>query len=145
MAPPDWDAVPSGVVDALCQRLQSDRFGESLVLVKVTQPLATSRSLAALYPMQARPLVITPPPARAIPIDSAGSSCGWTPIDARARDRYADAVVVELSAPLLNPADPQEAGIFARATIGGAHEWYWISLAPRNGSWVLGGVRPISS
>ncbi len=145
LAPPAWDVVPAGITDALCQRLQSDRFADALVMVKVTQPIVTSRSLAALFPMQRRPLEITPPPTRAIPVDLAGASCRWKSIDAAQRDRYADSVVVDLSAPLLNPADEREAGLFARVTIGGAHEWYWIALRPQDGAWMLGGITPISN
>jgi hypothetical protein len=142
---PQWDAIPGGVVDALCQRLQQDRFADSLVMVKITQPIATSRSLAALFPMQKRPLTITPPPARAIPVETAGGTCTWKAIDAAERGRFGDSVVVDLSAPILNPADPRQAGLFARISIGGAYEWYWIALVPQRETWVLAGIAPIGT
>jgi hypothetical protein len=135
--------VPAGVVDALCQRLQADRLGESLVMVKVTQPIVTSRSLGALFPVKGRPLELTPPPTRAIPIDIASGACKWRAIDAAQRTRYSDSVVVELSAPLLNPADEGEAGLFARITIGSATEWYWLSLVRQEESWLMGRLKAI--
>ncbi|HEX7828483.1 MAG TPA: hypothetical protein VF787_02445 [Thermoanaerobaculia bacterium] len=139
---PEWDVVPGGIADALCQRLQSDRFADSLVMVKITQPIVTSRALSALYPMKRRPLEITPPPTRAIPVDTMGG-CAWRAIDVADRARYADSVVVELSSPLINPAKTKEAGLFARVTIGGAREWYWIAMRSRGGAWELAGISPI--
>jgi hypothetical protein len=140
---PAWEMVPAGIAGAICQRLQSDRFSDSLVMVKVTQPIVTSASLAALFPMQRRPLELKVPPTRAIPIETAGGSCAWKMIDAADRERYLDSVVVELSAPLLNPAKAKEAGLFARVSTGGAYEWYWLALRSDAGAWVLSGMMPI--
>lgn len=143
IAAPQWDVVPVGIADAVCQRLQTESFGGDLVLVRITQPIVTSRSLAALFPMQRRPPQLTPPPTRAIPVESFGSTCKWTVIDVAQRDRYHDAIVVEFSAPLINPAEPKAAGLFARTTVGGAHEWYWVSLRPQGDQWTFAGVAPI--
>lgn len=143
LAAPAWDAVPAHVTDFLCDRLKGDHFADELVLVKITQPLADANALRTLFPMRNRPYDITVPPTRAIPVEL-GAACTWTAIDAAQKPRYHDSVLVELSAPLLNPADPGAAGLFARVTTGGASEWYWIGLRPRGETWVLAGIAPVS-
>ncbi|HEX2836468.1 MAG TPA: hypothetical protein VHW00_25910 [Thermoanaerobaculia bacterium] len=140
---PAWDAVPAGITDFLCNRLKGDHFAEELVIVKITQPLADANALRALFPMRNRPYEVTVPPTRAIPVEL-GSACNWTAIDAAQRNHHHDSVLVELSAPLLNPADPGAAGLFARVSTGGASEWYWIGLRPQGQTWALAGIAPVS-
>jgi hypothetical protein len=140
---PQWDAIPSNITDALCTRLRGDRFSDQLALVRITQPIVTADALRALYSLREMPYDVKVPPTRAIPVEL-GSSCTWTPIEASQRERYRDAVTVELSAPLLNPADASAAGLFARVSAGGVSEWYWIALRPRNETWAMTGIAPIT-
>jgi hypothetical protein len=140
---PEWDVIPEGVVDALCQRLHGDRFNDDMVMVKLTQPIVTTSAIAALYPLKDRPLEMNAPPTRAIPVTTTGG-CKWRAIDASQRSRYRDSVVVDLSAPLLNPVVKKEAGVFARVSTGDESEWFWIAFRSHEGAWVLSEVRAIS-
>jgi hypothetical protein len=144
---PDWDAIPAGVVEVLCRRLQMDALATGrLTIVGVTQPLATPQSLAALASTQPRRMRNDAAPIastvnRAIPITTSGTSCTWQTIDVRAMSRYPDAMIVELSAPLANPFNPREAGLFARVSLGNEHpSWYWIPLTPTGNGWAPGFV-----
>ena len=70
--------------------------------------------------------------------------CTWKPIDALDPNREFDTMVVELSAPVANPAH-RAAGIVARVTLGGTHpSWYWIELNPRPSAWAVGRIFPLS-
>ncbi|MGN6183685.1 MAG: hypothetical protein ACTHQM_08540 [Thermoanaerobaculia bacterium] len=140
---PVWNDIPSNITDALCARLRSDRFADSLVLVKITQPIVTTSALRALYPLTNQIANVVVSPTRAIPV-RVSAECAWTQIDAAQRSRYDDSVVVELSAPLLNPAVKNSAGLFVRATTGGVSEWYWISLRPHENAWEMAQIAPIS-
>lgn len=141
---PQWDAIPAGVVESLCQRLQMDAIATGhLTIVKVTQPLATPQAVAAIAsatpgrPEKPRPAAIV---HRALPILFADATCDWRPVDVR-QQVGKDDMVVELSAPLTNPYRPSEAGLFVRVTLGGEHEsWYWLSLIPRAEQWSVGFV-----
>lgn len=143
---PDWDTIPAGVMSAFCHRLQMDGVGTNaheIAMVKITQPLVTSGALARLGKPKRKVAIVH----RALPIatsDSALSVCQWKPIDALDPNREFDTMVVELSAPVANPANPA-AGMLARVTLGGAHpNWYWIELNPRGGAWSVGRIFPIS-
>lgn len=143
LQPPQWDVVPAGVVEALCRRLQADALATGTVaIVRVTQPLATPENLAALEGVidDGRSRREPPPAAisRAIPVSTGQGSCSWQPVDVRDA-QSPDTLVVEISSPVMNPYDPREAGLFARASLGGAHPaWYWIALAPtRDGGWQI--------
>lgn len=144
---PDWASVPEPVVNALCRRLQMDALASGkTAIVKVTQPLATPQSMVALAGTTAAPgskRLPTNVVNRAIPIDTTGRGpCNWEPIDVRDIKKHPDAMLVELSAPLLHPYNKHEAGLLARVSLGTEHEsWYWISMVPHNGEW---GVRFVS-
>ena len=139
--PPRWDAVPPGVVEALCRRLQSDALATgTLAIVRVTQPLATPENVAALEGAidDGRTLRAEPPRVvnRAIPVSVGQGSCAWRPIDVRDAAGQDDQMIVEVSSPLMNPYNPREAGLFARASLGNEHpSWYWIALAPADEGW----------
>ena len=146
---PDWAAIPPGVLDAFCARLQMDAIstGAPLTLVSTTRALANPQSISALallargraktnrVPMSTEEL------NRSIPILSDGPMCAWRAIPASQLDAHRDEMVVELSAPAINPFEPKTGGMFARVAVGGqGASWYWISLIPRGGRWVVGPV-----
>ena len=139
---PRWDVVPSTVVEALCQRLHSDGLASGpLIIVRVTQPLATPENVAALEGAvdDGRTIRKTPPVIvnRAIPIDIGRGSCAWHPVDVR-ESRSADSMVVEISSPLINPYTPNEAGVFARASLATEHPaWYWVAMSPAEDGWAV--------
>lgn len=140
---PQWDTVPAGVAEGLCRRLQSDALATGQVLiVKVTQPLLSQDLVGALASsVTHRGRVQQMPPLinRAIPIATSPATCNWKPIDVRDIDRNGDMMIVELSAPVLNPYRAGEAGVFARASLAGQHAaWYWIPLAQRGDRWTPG-------
>lgn len=149
---PDWASIPPGILDAFCARLQMDAIatGSPLALVSTTRPLANPQSFEALarlsrgrvktgrVPMSAEEL------NRSLPIVSEGSTCGWSAFAASQLDAHRDEMIVELSAPAINPFEPKTGGMFARVTVGGqGAAWYWITLVPRGGGWVVGPVFPL--
>ena len=143
---PDWEAIPTGVTSAFCQRLQLDgigTIGAEVAIVKVAQPIASPQALASVG-AAIRPVTIL---HRALPIETTSSgvgSCAWKPIDALDPKRQFDSMVVELSAPVANPTKPG-AGMVARVSLGGTHpNWYWIELMPRRGGWFVGRIVPLS-
>lgn len=147
VAAPEWDSIPAGVVEVLCRRLQMDAIATGrLTIVGVTQPLATPQSLAALAGTQPRRMRNEAAPVaatvnRAIPITTRGTSCTWQTIDVREMNRHPDDMIVELSAPLTNPFNKREAGLFARVSLGQEHpSWYWIPLTPTGDGWAPGFV-----
>ncbi len=138
---PQWDVVPPHISDALCTRLKMDAIATgSIAIVNVTQPLATSESLAALRvtttKIGARETTAAPPVNRAIPI-VLGQSCDWKEIGALDIRKHPDEMVVELSNPVVN-AGAREVGMFARASLGGElPQWYWVALAPVGNQWAV--------
>lgn len=146
---PDWSSVPSGVLDAFCARLQMDAIatGSPLTLVSTTRPLANPQSLNALA-LVARGRVKTDRVAmssaelnRPLPITAEGATCRWRTIAASQLEAHFDEMVVELSAPAINPFAPKTGGMFARVTVGGeGASWYWITLVPRGDRWAVGPV-----
>lgn len=140
---PAWEAIPAGIAEALCTRLQMDAIATGAVtIIRVTQPLATPQTIAAVAGVSnARNRPVSPRIVnRALPILFAPGSCNWTPIDVREAERHGDEMVVALSAPLPNPFEPGQAGLFARVSLAREHEsWYWIPLLPAaNGGWSPG-------
>lgn len=137
---PAWDAVPPAVIAVLCDRLKSDAIATGpLSIVRVTGPLASPEALSAVgavttgrHKISKEPLPVA---HQTIPLTLTGSSCQWKPVASR-RDVPADEVLVELSAPLVNPYVITEAGLFARVTLGAEHEtWYWVPLIGNGQSW----------
>jgi hypothetical protein len=150
---PQWNAVPAGIVESLCRRLQDDAIATvgTLAIVRTTQPLAnttTMSSLASAYYKKANTAGAVDAMVAShgsIPIDVAGGSCTWDSIggiDAAHRDM----MVVELSSPLANPYARNEAGLFARVSLGGSEpSWYWIPLGQRGGAWSIGHIMPLGA
>lgn len=146
---PDWTALPVGVVDALCARLQMDAIatGAPLTVVSTTRPLATPQSLHTLtLTARGRTTSVGASEAvalmnRSLPVITEGSACPWRPIAASQLAQHQDEMVLELSAPALHPFSPREAGLFARVTVGGqGASWYWIHLAPSPVGWRIASV-----
>lgn len=144
---PDWESIPPGISSALCQRLQMDgigTIGSEVSIVKVTQPIATAQALAVLGAPK-RPVSIL---QRALPIGTTSTgtgACSWKPIDALDPNRQFDSMVVELSAPVANPAAKSAAGMLARVSLGGTHpNWYWIELIPHSAGWSVGRIFPLA-
>jgi hypothetical protein len=142
---PQWDMIPAGVVEAVCQRLQRDAIATGpLTIVKTTQALVTAESVAAIAAATpgtpGRPMggqIVQ----RTIPLQFAESACSWRQVDSRLSQR-SDEMVVELSSPFTNPYLPTEAGLFARVVLGTEHQsWYWVSLVPRGSNqWAVRSV-----
>jgi hypothetical protein len=148
---PDWDMIPPGIPEALCTRLKIDAVATGrLAVVNVTQPLATPLTLGALghlAPQRPRKdgaaerALIN----RAVPVELQPGSCTWIPVDIRDVSKHGDEMLLELSAPLPNPWVANEAGLFARVSLGGEHpNWYWLPLYPTGSGWTAGMAVPLS-
>jgi hypothetical protein len=149
---PEWDAIPAGVLGALCQRLQMDTVasGAPLTIIRTTQPLATERSLMALgeaagtRPNKTRLAEALPAGQRSLPLNipaMTSGACIWNAADSVNPRMQSDRMVVELSAPLPNPFVRNAAGMFARVSLGGENPaWYWIGLVPRGTGWTMGPI-----
>ena len=140
MRAPEWDMIPPGVTDLMCARLQMDALATGTVAaVRITQPLVTAESMSALLSSVSSPKARRHPVNpqlvnRAIPI-LFGQRCAWKPLGVFDQ-KPADEMLVEFSSPIANPAIPNEAGMFVRASLGGEHPaWYWIALVPRGDEW----------
>lgn len=153
LATPAWTAVPSAAVESLCRRLKEDGVGTegSLVLVRTTQPIASGQAMSALArasykradaPGASQALLAA---GNSMPVEHAGSTCTWLVADRVDPQRHVDRMVVELSPPVANPYSRNEAGLFARVSLGGTHPtWYWIPLGQRAGQWLIGRTMPLS-
>jgi hypothetical protein len=150
---PQWDAIPPGVLDTLCNRLRMDAIatGAPLAIVGTTRALANQQSLSALAfaarsgRTTARAGTSVTDANRAIEVVTAGSSCAWKKITPDDAARLYDEMIVELSAPALHPFSSREAGLFARVSLGGqGASWYWISLHPAGDRWAVGSVVVLS-
>ena len=149
---PSWDAIPVGVVDTFCLRLKAEGLAEGRVaVVNVTQPIASVKALAALAgPMPrkldaARAAEALRGANRAIPLTLRQGECEWVAVDVQNAYKRADQMILEMSAPMANPFEKGQAGIFVRVSLAGEHgSWYWISLIPQGGGWVVGFIRAIS-
>jgi hypothetical protein len=144
LTPPAWEAVPAGVLDVLCSRLQIDAIASTaqLAIVETTRPLATAEAMSALARSgrgntSSNRLASSAADAnRALPVTTEGSSCSWRPIAASEIRNTRDEMLVELSAPMLHPFLSKQAGLFARASVGGeGASWYWITLVPYGEGW----------
>lgn len=151
---PEWDVIPLGVVDTFCMRLKSEGLAEGapVAVVSTTQPIASMNALAALAGPEPRranaqeAATALRASQRSIPLTLSGGGCSWIAVDSARAYQRADQMIVELSAPLANPFERGQAGIFVRVSLGGEHgQWYWISLLPRAGGWVVGYIKAISS
>jgi hypothetical protein len=147
---PQWDRVPSGVIDVLCTRMRDDAITD-VAVVKTTQRIVTPQALAVLgasYGKQTSNDRMTEALAggqRTIPIETKSSVCtSVTPIERMDGRVHADAMILEISAPLANPFARNEAGLFARVSLGGQHPaWYWVPLGTTGGMWMVGQALPL--
>ena len=146
---PDWDIVPSGVIDILCTRLRDDAIS-TVSVVKTTQRIATPQALSVLggsYGKRTTNDRITAALAasqRSVPVEVRSSVCTVSPIDRLDGRVHADAMILELSSPIANPFARNEAGLFARVSLGGQHPaWYWIPLGKTGGQWLAGQALPL--
>ncbi len=151
--PPPWTTVPSAVVDAMCARLRSEAMASDapMTIVSTTRPLVSGgalRSVAHLYGKDAELsdlAGVVNSSLQPMPIDLANTqTCTWSPIPKIDPVKDVDQMVVELSAPFVNPFTKNEAGMLARLSLGGRDaQWYWIPLGVRNGVWAIGNVFPM--
>ncbi len=148
---PEWDLIPASIGEALCTRLKMDAIATSgaVTIVASTQPLASPRAVAALAGVSKKKGKPNIPASafanRTIPIVLTTGACRWHLIDAAEMPRYADEMIVELSAPVPNPFTVNEAGMFARVSLAGENaSWYWIRLVPAADGWSPGLVVPLS-
>ena len=121
--------------------------GSPLALVSTTRPIANPQSINALAQLSRGRVKTNRVPEsteelnRSIPIVSEGGTCPWQAFAASQLDAHRDEMVVELSAPAINPFEPKTGGMFARVSVGGqGASWYWITLVPRGGRWVVGPI-----
>jgi len=151
---PEWDAIPLGVMDTFCLRLKSEGLAEGapVAIVRTTQPIASMSSLAALAgpsPRRANAqeaAIALRASQKSIPLTLGGGGCSWIAVDSTRAYQRADQMIVELSAPMSNPFERGQAGLFVRVSLAGEHgQWYWISLLPRAGGWVVGYIQAISN
>jgi hypothetical protein len=147
MLAPDWSVLPPGLTEALCTRLRMDAIATgNVTIVTTTQPLATPTTVAALANITKRrrktramsgdnAAIVN----RAIPVSLPTGACSWTPIQVGDMSKHSDEMIVELSAPLPNPYEAGEAGVFARVSLGGVNEsWYWVPLVAQGTTWAAG-------
>ncbi|HVG23586.1 MAG TPA: hypothetical protein VND45_05485 [Thermoanaerobaculia bacterium] len=146
-------AVTPAVLDALCGRLRIDAIASTapLAIVSVTRPLATQQSMSALAllaPGRIKTNRVGESASeanRALPVVVESGQCTWRAVAPAQLDRHFDELMVELSAPAINPFMPKQGGLFARVTVGGeGASWYWVSLFPRGDQWAVGGVSVLS-
>lgn len=143
LSAPQWDAIPAGVLDVFCSRLRMDAIagGAPLAIVTTTRPLATAEAISALGRngrgrTRVQAAAAMDEGNRRIAVTTAGSSCAWRPVEESQTERVRDEMLIELSAPLIHPFLPKQAGLFGRATVGGeGASWYWISLIPYGEGW----------
>lgn len=151
--PPDWTAIPPGVVEALCAKLRSEAISSdsAIAIVGTTEPLITPASIRSLGESYGRGMGVLPlaAPASEAPLPvtvASSSSCTWMHIDRLDTEHHVDVMVVQISRPVINPYAPAEAGLFARFTVGGRDaQWYWIPIAERKGRWLVGYVIPLAT
>lgn len=141
--------VPSGVIDVVCTRLRDDAIS-NVAVVKTTQRIATPQALATLgtsYGSQTTNERMTAALAsgqKMVPVETTSVVCTVTPIERLDGRVHADAMILELSPPLANPYARNEAGLFARVSLGGQHAaWYWIPLGRAGNQWMVGQALPL--
>jgi len=150
---PEWSAVPPGVVETFCLRLKAEGVaeGQPVAIVSTTQPIASMHAIGALAgPTRRKPDVQKAVEGlhasqRSMPLTLASDgACKWVAVDAANAYRRGDQMVVEMSAPMPNPFHKGAAGMFVRVSLAGEHgQWYWISLLPRAGGWVVGYIEAL--
>jgi hypothetical protein len=146
---PDWEAIPSGVIDVVCTRMRDDGVTD-VAVVKTTQRIATPEALGTLgaaygqHTTNERATAALATGQRSLPVEAKSRVCAVTPIERMDGQRYADAMILELSPPIANPFARNEAGLFARVSLGGQHPtWYWVPLGHSGGMWAVGQALPL--
>lgn len=149
---PDWNVLPGAVLEAFCMKLNAEGVatdGAPVAIVKTTQPLVSTSSLrslsAAYFKAKGRADAVSEAMAttEAVPL-TIGGTCAWQPIDMIDQDRDINTMIAEISPVIPNPFAKNEAGMFARLSVGGKNaQLYWIPLGYRGGRWGLGTVMPI--
>jgi hypothetical protein len=151
---PEWTTMPPAVLDAFCGKLKQEGLTSMdvpVTIVTTTQPLISGASLQSLGHAYGKDAEVSPlaqlinSALQPMRIDvSAAHSCSWSGIAKMDPDLHHDFMIVELSAPFLNPFSRRESGLFARYSLGGHDsQWYWIPLAEREGIWAIGSVLPL--
>jgi len=151
--PPTWSSVPRTVLDAFCIAAHAEGLaGEgTIAVVRTSRPLVTPETIAALAEVSFKPAGDTATIAQrinqssaAVPVEIPTGSCAWQGVDAGRTKR--DMMMVELSTPFMNPYAKNEAGSFARLSVGGeGATWYWIALIRRDDRWISAGVSPLGA
>jgi len=150
---PEWELIPQGVIDTFCMRLKAEGVAEGVpvTIVSTTQPIASMQTIGALAgPMPRKANVQQATEAlrasqRSLPLTLGPGPCHWIAVDAARAYRQSDQMLVEMSAPLANPFERGQAGMFVRMSLAGEHgQFYWITLLPRAGGWVVGYIEALS-
>jgi hypothetical protein len=151
--PPQWTEIPPSILNAFCARVRGEAVSRDseIAVVKTTSPIITASSLRALaesYFKSADTVMLAEAlnaALKPLPLTiTSGGSCTWRAIDRVDTRRDHEVLIVELSAPFLNPFQRTESGLFARMSVGGqGSQWYWIPLAERDGNWAIGRVVPL--
>ena len=155
MVAPVWTTVPPIVLEALCSKLKDEGVpsATSIAVVKMTQPLASGRAVAALANLSFKKKKGSAHAADDVSATMSrmpvsipnGGGCAYHPIDALDRERDADMMVVQVSSPFVNPYAPNEAGVIAQYSLGGqASQWYWIPFGKRGDEWGVGLAMPLA-
>lgn len=148
---PEWGELPPSIAESLCAKMRAEAVSSdaTIAILKMTQPLVTPssiHSLGTIYGGKGSAAIAADAVVagqKRIPINLTGTTCRWKPIDV-VDARVHDEMVLQLSAPFVNPFAKSEAGLFARLTLGGHDaQWYWVPLAQRKGVWAIGIVLPL--
>jgi hypothetical protein len=149
---PNWSSVPRTVLDAFCVEARAEGLAHEtpINVVASTQPVSpgaitglAERSMKSLHNAAdvAEQLNANLPE---LPIDVASDVCPWNTVTRLDRRRDADVMVVQISAPFVNPFTRGETGSLLRLSLGGESSlWFWIPLNERNGKWLAGRVRAL--
>lgn len=149
--PPDWTSLPALVPEALCARIHSEAISREapVSIVTTTQPLVTGTSILSLahayfkqtpIAIQAADRIASTLEALPVNVPDKGS-CIFQKVDSAEQRRGSDTLLLQLSSPFVNPFARNEAGLFARVSLGGHDSsWYWLPLAEREGEWFIGNV-----
>jgi hypothetical protein len=143
--------MPRTVLEAICTRLRGEGMSGEIDIVKTTEPLITRETMMALAdaaayhgkkePAEYAEAFAARPP---MPLNISASACELHAVE-HGSNVSNDTMLLQLSAPILNPFQRGMAGVFARLSLANeAAQWYWIPLAMRNGVWYAGQPDPIS-
>lgn len=143
---PPWTSIPPTVVQAVCSKLQSEGLSGRINVVTTTEPIITRESLLGLAaaadqqskndPTQLAAAISAATSKLPVSVEVATETCDLHAI-ATAHDSRDDELLLQLSAPFVNPFVRRSTGILARLSLGGeAPQWYWIPLGTKNGTWL---------